>query len=183
MLIDSTTGDPVAAPYAFQAPDMSKYLFALGLVFALFTPAGAQTKQELAFELAKTAIDGQFKYLKPLLDGSLDNLKRQSRDSGKLDRVMEIWIDEMKGSMNPESFTQILSRLWAEELTQQELQQALEFMRSPAYKKLAELSESIGQPKTIAPIVKEACNRTRVRAQSIGLSTRDLDVICKQMAP
>jgi Glu-tRNA(Gln) amidotransferase subunit E-like FAD-binding protein len=117
------------------------------------------------------------------LDGTLENLKRKTRESGKLDRVLEIWIDEMKGSMNLESFTQVLAGFWAEELTLSELQQALEMVQSPIYKKLSELSDSMAQPKTIAPIVKEACNRTRVRAQAANLSTRDIDMVCRQFAP
>lgn len=152
-------------------------------MFAILTPVHAQTKEELALELAQLAINEQFKYIKPLMDGSLENLKQETKRSGKLDRVMEIWIDEMKGSMNPESFIQVLGAKWSAELTHKELQQILEIYRSPLYRKLSALSESMSQPKTLAPIIREACNRTKVRAESVSLSTRDLDVVCNQLAP
>ncbi|TXH89494.1 MAG: hypothetical protein E6Q78_07615 [Rhodoferax sp.] len=161
---------------------MSNFYISLLLCFALLAPAAAQTKHELAFELAKVISGSQFKSLQPLLDGALENLKYQTRESGKLDRVMEIWIDEMKESTNPESFTQVMAVFWAEQLTLSELQQALEMVRSPIYKKLTGLSVSMAQPRTIAPIVKEACKRTRVRAQAESLSTRDIDIFCQQFA-
>jgi len=109
---------------------MRQRILALALAFCAAGPVAAQTTRELAYQLAETSVDESFKGLKPVLDGAFDNLQKNAIASGKSDRSLEIFIEEVKNAFNRENFIKVIAEVWARDLTRDELQQALDFVNS-----------------------------------------------------
>ncbi|NBX21875.1 MAG: hypothetical protein EBR58_11070 [Betaproteobacteria bacterium] len=92
---------------------MRHWILAIAFTVTAIGPVAAQTTRELAYQLAETSIDDSFKSLKPVLDGAFDNLQRNAASSGKSDRSLEIFIEEMKNAFNRENFIKAIAEVWA----------------------------------------------------------------------
>jgi len=159
---------------------MRHWILAIAFTVNAIGPVAAQTTRELAYQLAETSIDDSFKSLKPVLDGAFDNLQRNAASSGKSDRSLEIFIEEMKNAFNRENFIKAIAEVWARDMTREELQQALEFTNSPVGKKFRTVSQSMKEPRNLMPIFLDACSRARARALNVGMNTTGLDAACSQ---
>lgn len=142
--------------------------------------AHAQTTRELAFKLAETAVDESFNELRPMLISTFENLEKKSNTTGKPDRTLSIFFEEMKNAVNRENFIKAIGDVWEREMTRDELQEALNFMTSPTGRKFRAVSQTMKEPRNLAPIFREACSRARNRVQAIAASTGDLDRACAQ---
>lgn len=167
-------------PFNIATEFMSKFLISLFLGFSLVAPTVAQTKQELAMDLARSVVNMNLKAFMKFADSGYNDMKKRATVNGKLDRDMEIWLDEWKGVVNPETIARVMAEQWAPEFTVVELQKALEMVHSPIYKKISDGSRYLERPEMFYPIVKEICTRARLRVQGEGISTRDLDAMCAQ---
>ena len=157
---------------------MRQRILALALAFCAAGPVAAQTTRELAYQLAETSVDESFKGLKPVLDGAFDNLQKNAMASGKSDRSLEIFIEEVKNAFNRENFIKVIAEVWARDLTRDELQQALDFVNSPAGRKFRNASQSMKDQRNLMPIFLEACSRARTRVQNGGINSSGLDAAC-----
>lgn len=158
---------------------MMKTIFAsVLLALSLSGTAQAQTTKELAYTLAELVVDETFKDVRPLIIGAFDNLEKTALASGKGDRSVSIFIEEMKNAFNRENFIRVIAEVWQREMTLQELQEAQAFLNSSTGRKFRNVSNSMKDPRALAPIFQEACSRARSRIQAISGSTAELDKAC-----
>lgn len=159
---------------------MRKLILSLILGAASFAPAIAQTTREVAYQLAELAVDESYKNVKPLMDGAFDNLLKEAIAKGHSDRSLEIFVEEVKNAFNRENFIKVVADVWAREMTKYELQQAINFIQSPAGRKFSAVSQSMKETKNLLPIFQDACGRARARVMNVGATSANLDNICNQ---
>jgi len=159
---------------------MKSWILAAALGMTAIAPASAQTTQALAYKLADVTVGENFKDVKVLIDGAFDNLQKTAAASGKSDRTLEIWVEEMKNAMNRENFIKVIGDVWARDMTRDELQQALDFFASPVGRKFQMASETVKSPRNLAPIFRDACDRAKSRVTAAGGKATDLDAACSQ---
>ncbi|MDR7305414.1 DUF2059 domain-containing protein [Rhodoferax saidenbachensis] len=159
---------------------MKKICAGIVVALAFVGSAHAQTTRELAFKLAEAAVDDSFKEVRPMLMAAFDNLEKDASANGKSDRTLSIFIEEVKNSFNRENFIKAIGDVWEREMTRAELQEALNFMTSPTGRKFQVVSKTMKEPRNLAPIFREACNRARSRVQAIATNPAELDRVCAQ---
>lgn len=159
---------------------MKKICACILVAVALSSGAYAQTTHELAFKLAEFAVDESFKEVRPMLMGAFDNLEKNAIASGKSDRTLSIFIEEVKNAFNRENFIKAIGDVWEREMTRDELQEALNFMTSPTGRKFQAVSKTMKEARNLAPIFREACDRARSRVQAIAANSGELDRACAQ---
>ncbi len=159
---------------------MRGFIFSLILSVATVSPAMAQTTRDAAYKLAELAVDESYKDVKPLMDGAFDNLLKENVAKGRSDRSLEIFVEEVKNAFNRENLIKVVVDVWSREMTEGELQQAIDFIQSPAGRKFSTVSQSMKEPRNLMPILLDACSRARTRVLNVGMNTTGLDAACSQ---
>jgi hypothetical protein len=159
---------------------MRHWILALTFTITAIGPVAAQTTRELAYQLAEISLEDSFAKIKPEWDGKFDDAQRHAANKGLSDQSLEILFEEMKNAGNRENLIKVIAEFWAREMTREELQQALDFTKSPAGKKFRVVSQFIKEPRNVMPILLDACSRARERALNTGTNTNVLDAVCSQ---
>lgn len=157
----------------------NKFLTLLIVCIGFFDNANAQGVKYEAFKLAEITMNDSWDAIKPMLDGMLDNLEKTNKAELGTDKSVSIFMEEFKRSISRENFTKMLALAWSEQMTESELKEALAFVTSPTGRKFGALSKSLGDAKIVAPILSEACGKTRERLKAIATRNAELERFCR----
>jgi hypothetical protein len=155
-----------------------KYQISAAFCFLVITNAHA-VENNAALKLVEISMGETWPAMKQMIDGNFDNQAKIAKEKQPRDLAGEIFIEELKNAFNLESLTKLFAAEYARRLTPAELDEALAYLSSPLSKKQRDIANSFKDPRLVAPIVQDACNRARSRLSSVGaVSSATVDQAC-----
>lgn len=158
---------------------LNRLLLALSILATFSGPVHAQVIKQDALKLAEIAMNDAWEVMVPALNMMFEGLTQQARNTRGAGPAAPIFIEELRRVISKENMTKASAALYSEHMTDLELKEALAFTTSPTGRKFASLANPGQITKFMAPMLREACTKTRGRLTASNLpADPQMDKMC-----